>query len=280
MSSLTKEELIEEIKKAICDREYISEGEFQRISGINRYHINRLFPEGGWFEALVAAGANTQAFPVKSVTDEELIRAYHECVKKYQKIPTWNRLAVDYPYSIDILRKRFGGVEGTLHRYYQWLQTNEPSSSIIQKLEGRGNEKHHKRNSSLEMVKEHYPKSDFTNEWRKVEGTEFGEPINFHGLRHAPINEQGVVLLFGMMARELGFEVEAVHNEYPDCEAKRLVDLKKKRWQRVRIEFEYLSHNFVDHGHDPSQCDLIVCWENNWTDCPIEVLELKKVMVD
>ena len=42
-----------------------------------------------------------------------------------------------------------------------------------------------------------------------------------------------------------------------------------------RIEFVYQSRNFRAHGHDPDQCDVIVCWEDNWPDCPVEVLELK-----
>ena len=25
----------------------------------------------------------------------------------------------------------------------------------------------------------------------------------------------------------------------------------------------------------PNKCDLIVCWENNWPECPLEVIELK-----
>lgn len=44
----------------------------------------------------------------------------------------------------------------------------------------------------------------------------FGEPIDFRGLRHAPINEQGVVYLFGMVSRELGFSVEALQQGFPD----------------------------------------------------------------
>lgn len=47
------------------------------------------------------------------------------------------------------------------------------------------------------------------------------------------------------------------------------------QWQRVRIEFELEARNFRRHGHDPDQCDVIVCWEDNWPKCPIEVLELK-----
>src|SRR5574341_205258 len=45
----------------------------------------------------------------------------------------------------------------------------------------------------------------------------YGEPIDFRGLRHAPINEQGVVFLFGMVSDELGFLVESVHHPFPDC---------------------------------------------------------------
>jgi len=28
----------------------------------------------------------------------------------------------------------------------------------------------------------------------------------------------------------------------------------------------------------PKECDLIVCWEHDWTECPIEVLELKEAI--
>jgi hypothetical protein len=28
--------------------------------------------------------------------------------------------------------------------------------------------------------------------------------------------------------------------------------------------------------HDPNGCDIIVCWEHNWPECPLEVIELKK----
>jgi len=86
------------------------------------------------------------------------------------------------------------------------------------------------------------------------------------------------VFLFGMLARELGYLVEAVQQGFPDCEAKRQVDADK--WQRVRIEFEFESRNFRDHGHPPDGCDVIVCWSHNWPDCPPhpEVLELKSVI--
>lgn len=102
----------------------------------------------------------------------------------------------------------------------------------------------------------------------------YGNPIDFRGLRHEPVNENGVVFLFGIVARELGFLVEAVQAGFPDCEAKR--QIAPGKWQRVRIEFEYESRNFLAHGHDVDGCDVIVCWHYNWADCPgsLEVVEL------
>ena len=102
----------------------------------------------------------------------------------------------------------------------------------------------------------------------------FGSPLNFRELRHEPINEQGVVYLFGMVARELGFLVEGVAAEFPDCMAKRRT--KAGYYEPVNVEFEYKAANFRQHGHNPKDCDLIVCWENDWPSCPIEVIELRE----
>ena len=112
----------------------------------------------------------------------------------------------------------------------------------------------------------------------KLPGRVFGDPIDFRGLRHEPVNEDGVVFLFGMVAHELGYLVEAVQAGFPDCEAKRQVGAGK--WQQVRIEFEYESRNFYVHRHPPGGCDVIVCWRHNWPECPsdLEVVELSTVI--
>ncbi|HEY6945649.1 MAG TPA: hypothetical protein VI431_10960, partial [Candidatus Acidoferrum sp.] len=105
-----------------------------------------------------------------------------------------------------------------------------------------------------------------------------GNPLGLPGFRHEPVNEQGVALLFGMLAEDLGYMIEAVQSGFPDCEAKR--QIVPGRWQRVLIEFEFESKNFCEHGHAVNGCDLIVCWRHNWPDCPkhIEVLELSRVV--
>ena len=106
----------------------------------------------------------------------------------------------------------------------------------------------------------------------------YGNPIAFPWLRHEPVNEQGVVLLFGILAKDLGYRIINVQPAFPDCEAMR--QIAPDRWQRVHIEFEFESRNFRDHGHPAAGCDLIVCWRHNWDDCPrhLEVLELARVI--
>lgn len=96
---------------------------------------------------------------------------------------------------------------------------------------------------------------------------------DFRGMAHAPVNEQGVVYLFGMVSGELGFIVEAVKREYPDCIAKQKISQNPERWQDVRIEFEYRSSGF----HHPKEgSDLIVCWEDDLgPKAPLRVLELR-----
>jgi predicted transport protein len=103
-----------------------------------------------------------------------------------------------------------------------------------------------------------------------------GELINFRGLVYAPINEQGVVFLFGKVAHEFGMYVELIRTGYPDCIAKRFIG--RGRWEEIKIEFEHKSSDFDRHGHNPSEADMIVCWEHDWQQCPkrIEIIELKE----
>jgi hypothetical protein len=105
-----------------------------------------------------------------------------------------------------------------------------------------------------------------------------GPPLRLPALAYEPVNEMGVVLLFGMLAHRLGFIVESAQMSFPDCHAK--MEVEPGRWQDVRIEFEYESRHFRSHRHDPRRCDIIVCWRHNWRDCPpgLQVLELSAVV--
>jgi predicted transport protein len=107
-----------------------------------------------------------------------------------------------------------------------------------------------------------------------------GKLINFRGLVYSPVEENGVIFLFSKLASDLNLYIETIRKGFPDCIAKRYVG--KSQWEEVNIEFEFRSSHFKSHNHLQSmqkgaKCDMIVCWEHDWKDCPkeIEVLELK-----
>lgn len=106
----------------------------------------------------------------------------------------------------------------------------------------------------------------------------YGDPVDFRGVRHAPVDIGGVIFLFGMVARELGFHVEALSSGVPRCEAKR--QLAPGKWARLRIDFELESRQFRDAGRNPSTVDLIVCWRDTWPDRPasLDVLALDRIL--
>lgn len=106
----------------------------------------------------------------------------------------------------------------------------------------------------------------------------FGDKINFKSLSCSPVNELGVVYLFGVLHDTFDLSIESIQSGFPDCIARRRQS--PNRWEEVRIEFEYDSKSFLSHGHNPDGVDLIVCWTHNWKECPkrIEVIELSSLL--
>lgn len=102
-----------------------------------------------------------------------------------------------------------------------------------------------------------------------------GDLINFRGLVYSPMNENGVIFLFGKVMEDLNMYIEEIKPGFPDCIGRRF---NGKGWERILIEFEYLSSNFKLHKHDPRNCDMIICWEHDWPECSLEVIELKDVI--
>lgn len=108
-----------------------------------------------------------------------------------------------------------------------------------------------------------------------------GSLINFRGLVYSPINEQGVVFLFGRILEDLNLYIEEIRIKYPDCVARRYTG---KGWEKIYIEFEYKASNFLQHGHDPHECNVIVCWEDDLLKedrtklTGLEIIELKSLI--
>ena len=102
-----------------------------------------------------------------------------------------------------------------------------------------------------------------------------GPVINFRGLVYAPVEENGVIFLFSKIAEDIGIFIEGIQKGFPDAFGVRYVG---EKGYPVNIEFEYKSSNFKFHNHNPKDCDIIICWEHDWKECPVEIIELKETI--
>lgn len=72
---------------------------------------------------------------------------------------------------------------------------------------------------------------------------------------------------------QLGFPiVEFIRPQFPDAA---VFEQTGKGYKRKYIEFEYMSQGYKVHLTSKRKCHYVVCWEHNWKECPIPVIELK-----
>ncbi|MGD9850672.1 MAG: homing endonuclease associated repeat-containing protein [Nitrospirales bacterium] len=271
-----KQEIIQEIVRVANEVAPIPLGQkmFFRKSKISSGKLRYQF--GTWNKALKAAGFSPNPSGkclsgcTKS-TDEALFKAIGDLWRRTGRKPTEDSMNSEGPFSTKPYRDRWGKFSLAVNEYIKrfGIPNDQYGSDISLKMKPDT-----PFSGKVVLPSTHKPKANVEKRKRIL----YGEPLDFRGLRYAPINEQGVVYLFGMVSRELGFLIESIRTDFPDCEGKRCLDTRGHKWQHVRIEFEYRSKNFLEHGHDPGECELIVCWVHDWDDCPVEVLELRTKM--
>ncbi len=82
-----------------------------------------------------------------------------------------------------------------------------------------------------------------------------------------PVNEQGVIVLFAAQAQAAGWQFVSIGASYPDA-------VLCKDGEEWHVEFEFRASNFLEHKHDHRECDLIVCWDNDYPDNPLPTITL------
>lgn len=273
MERKSKSDVIEAIKSASqsIGTSVLTQKQFFERSDITISDVLRHFAK--WSDACQAAGVEHDRSRDR-VSDDELLSDWGSVARQVGRVPSLTEYRIKGKFSRKAF-DRFGKWIDLPNIFCQFFNNQPEWDDVFSIL---------KQNSSKQITKkvqteQKTNRSINIGNWQKLNNRQiYGDPIDFRGLRHEPVNEQGVVFLFGMVAHDLGYRVEAIQGGFPDCEAKRRVD--RGQWQTVQIEFEYASRHFVDHGHDPNKCDLIVCWKHNWHDCPsnIEVLELSEII--
>jgi hypothetical protein len=265
-----------------------SRREFLSSTGIPESTVLRFFPS--WNAAVRAAGLKPNTRNQRR-EDRELLEDWGQAVRKNHKIPSRRTYCHSGTFDQSTVTRRFGCWSKVPEAFRKFAEGKREWADVLALLPPLA------LKPPARLAPSSGPGRSFSFRSRKpaVSGKSssrpakirhphlrgrpiYGHPMDFRGLRHEPVNEQGVVLLFGMVAKELGYTVEAVQSGFPDCEAKR--QISPERWQRVHLEFEFESRNFRDHGHSFTGCDVIVCWRHNWPDCPghLEILELSSLI--
>jgi hypothetical protein len=243
--------------------------EVERMSPVRRRHVRKYF--SNFSSALRACGMENPHTGVK-VANAKLFEDWATVARKLKKLPTTKEYRKLGRHSMEAVMRMCGqwsGAPRTMHAHAQKHGLAHKWKDVMKLIEEQ-TENDWPGNGRM------WPIPAKQRSLLKKDRPVYGPLMSPAALLHVPTNEAGVMFLFAAMAVELGFMATIVRTGFPDCEALR--EISPNRLQRTRIEFEYLSRNFLKHRHRVDQCDMIVCWINNWPECPLEVLELSKII--
>ncbi len=274
--SLTKEEVIAELKQ--CAKKLGRVPTYPELRKMSRVTVNGIRKHFGTLSlALRTAGLEVGHAGITS-SMKDLFNDWATVARAAKRIPTITDQNVHGKYSPRPLLRRFGS----------WTRVVENMRAYAER---EGLDQKHPELMAMAAAWKPRGLPAHTLVARDRDGVPlmpkpklrpdrpiYGPPLTPLGLAHEPVNEAGVLYLFGMVGHKLGFVVTRVQSEFPDCEVLR--EIEPGRWQRERVELEFESSRFLAHGHDPNECDVIVCWRHNWPDCPahIEVIELSSII--
>jgi AcrR family transcriptional regulator len=251
---------------------------FCAATGINPARIYARFDD---WPTLCAEAGLVPGIKPPSVSSARLLADLHAVIVEAGGFERSATLLRRVPASPATYYRRFGDWAGILRALRDWVAAHAPDFPYGRELDRRlANQERRKPRGGVAPLK-----TATRPPWRSTGARASGAPLAFRGMASAPVNEMGVVLAFGMLAADLGYAVEAIGTAFPDCQAKRLVagaaggkSGAGDRWEPVRIEFEFRSRSFLYHGHDADECDVLICWQHDWPDCPLEVLVLEDVV--
>jgi len=84
-----------------------------------------------------------------------------------------------------------------------------------------------------------------------------------------PRNEYETIALFCILAEKLGYKIKSIKSEFPDA-------ILIKDDLEVLAEYEYLSSNYLQHGHPLEFNGIIICWRKDVDVYGIKILSLEE----
>jgi hypothetical protein len=199
---MDKNEIIAELRRVaeILQSSSLTISQFKQYGRISDSAVMK--KSGSWNEAIQAAGLMPipSGLPPhrKHTSDEEYLQEIIRLTKEIGKQPTVAQMSAKGRFSEDPYRKRWGSLAEACKAAYS--RYGFPPTGGEKPVQPQP------QNSQIQgSVKREIPATYKPGKVTSRKKIQYGEPIDFRGLRHAPINEQGVVYVFGMVSQELGF---------------------------------------------------------------------------
>lgn len=201
---------------------------------------------GSWNEAVKDAGleptpeVGSPLFPRYRIPKQELIDEFIRIANEVNGIPSQNTFAARAKFSYRPYKSNFGSWENAVK-----YMTDNFKDKFNFRIEERN----------------------------KVEGKkEDKKPLKFScPLQYIPQNEFETIILFSFLAAKLGYLIETVRAEFPDA-------VLIKDGQKINCEFEYLSSNYLQHGHPQDGSCICICWRKDVEIKNTEVFSLEEYL--
>ena len=174
---------------------------------------------GGWLNALQAAGLDVHPNYRQTLGLDELSAEFLEVVRELGCIPTVNQISRRSQHGENTFTRKFGSYSAFKRKAIDLLLGQPGLSDDIRSLLDE-----HMRNLPPVVA----PSQDLSHAPHQK-----GRHLGFRAFAFAPTYETEVVSMFGAVAFELGFEIVAQREAFPDCEARRKTNSSTASVKRV-----------------------------------------------
>jgi len=201
---------------------------------------------GNWNAAVIKAGMQpnpTQKPPRNDVPRPKLVEEMIRVANLLGEVPSHPKFSANSRYSRGVVEREFGSWRAG------WKQ----------------------------VVAEQRQRLTFEPRTRKARAGDQGPEARPLGMSlplvHEPQNEQETFALFCLLAVDLEFEILKVQAAFPDLKLRR-------RGQCLSAELEFLSSNYIEHGHPLAAEHTCICWRKDRDLDPVQVIELERHVRD
>src|SRR3990170_4856495 len=170
---------------------------FIRHTGIREYHILKHFLS--WNAAISAAGLTPDTSNLR-INDETLLEDWGRIVRQLTHIPTRFQYKHHGHYSPSVFERHFGPWSVLPDRFREYASKTTEWNDVLPLLPLTSSNtslvegSHASSEISYQTQQPVASSATLTRHSKMTDRPVYGNPIDFRGLRHEPVNESGVIL--------------------------------------------------------------------------------------